>query len=463
MRQKQAFENVLERGEGIFGLMKNFPEDVTDDELAGLAPMVNQDLRSTLTALLAYPDFRKAGIKWAKGLNHFLEAIMDAAREVDGKKLVSIPFTMPPEVIYCFKNLSPMLTEVVALIALAGLDGQMESYWDEAMSIGLPDSLCAANALAVGAFMNPGLRPHVVVNNTIGSCNPNASAHALLANYHGIPQIAWEKPAENSPAARDVWYERMKGVMGQLEDLAGEKLDEGRMRYVLENCQKSWDLWWELAELKKLRPCPIPNVFNMCADATRLALWGTETGTELMQTIVDATKARIKNKTYTAPEVARVWWSYIYYYTDFYGMWNWFEDHGITFLGQIISIYYQPEFDLSSKESMLRVLSETAFDYTMTRQMGSGVTSDQWLDDTEQQMRDFDAEAAVYCGYHACKHASGGNAYVRRELGKRLGVPVLNLQGDTFDKRMTPASYVQEEIVNFLNSVVLKGDKKIIT
>lgn len=463
MREKRAYENVLERGEGVFGLMKNFPDYITDDELAGLAPMVNPDLRSTLVALLAYPDFRTAGIKWAKGLNVYLTGVLDAAREVDGKKLVGIPFTMPPEVIYCFKSLWPMLTEVVALIALAGLDGQMESYWDQAMALGVPDSLCAANALAIGSFINPGLRPHVVVNNTIGSCNPNATAHAFLANYVGIPQLAWEKPAENSPKARDVWYERLKVLMRQLEELSGEKLDEGRMRYVLENCEKAWELWWELGELKKLKPCPIPNVFNMCADATRLALWGTEEGVELMQIIVDAAKARAKNGTFTAPEVARVWWSYIYYYTDFYGMWNWFEDRGVTFLGQIISLYYQPEWDVSSMDSMMRVLSETAFDYTMTRQMGSGMTSDQWLDDTEQCMRDVDADAAIYCGYHACKHASGGSAYFRREIGKRLKVPVLNLQGDTFDKRMSPASYWQEEIVNFLNSVVLKGDKKLVT
>ncbi len=461
MRERQAFENILERGEGVFGLMENFPDDVTDDELAGLAPMINEDLRSTLTSLLAYPDWRPAGIKWAKGLNWYLKGIMSAAREEEGKKLVSIPFTMPPEVIYCFKNLWPMLTEIIALVSIAGLDGQFERYWDEAQAIGIPDTMCAANSLAIGSFINPGLRPHVMVNNTIGSCNPNATAHAFLANYVGIPQLAWEKPAENSPAARDVWFERLKVLMDQLEGIAGEKLDEGRMRNVLENCEKAWELWWEFGELKKLKPCPIPNVFNMCADATRLALWGTELGIEAMQSLIDAAKARAKNKTYTAPEVARLWWSYIYYYTDFYGMWNWFDEHGITFLGQVITLNYQPEFDLSSKESMLRVLSETAFDYTMTRQMGSGVTSTQWLDDTEQYMKAVDADGAVYCGYHACKHAAGGNAYLRRELGKRLNVPVLSLQGDCFDKRMTPASYVQEEIVNFLNSVVLKGDKKI--
>jgi hypothetical protein len=228
------------------------------------------------------------------------------------------------------------------------------------------------------------------------------------------------------------------------------------------NCDKSWELWWEMAELKKLKPCPVPNVFNMCADATRLALWGTDTGLELMQTLVDAVKARAKNKTYTAPEKARVWWSYIYYYTDFYGMWNWFEDHGITFLGQIISIYRQPKTDLSSRDSMIRMLSETAFDYTMTRQMGAGITSEMWLEDTIQECTNFGADAAVYCGYHACKHAAGGNAYFRKEIGKRLGIPVCNLQGDTFDKRQTSATYYQDEIVNFLNSVVLKGDDKIV-
>jgi benzoyl-CoA reductase/2-hydroxyglutaryl-CoA dehydratase subunit BcrC/BadD/HgdB len=253
----------------------------------------------------------------------------------------------------------------------------------------------------------------------------------------------------------------MKVLLREMEELAGEELDEDRMRHVLENAYKAWELWDELWELKKMKPCPVPNMFNLVADGTRLSMWGTERGIEIMQAVVDACKERVEKGTYTAPEIARVYWSYIYYYTDFYELFNWFENRGISFLGQIISVMFQPEPDFSSRDSMIRMLSEVTFDYTMTRQMGGGIISEQWLGDIEGYIKELDAEAAIYCGYHACKHAAGSNAYFRRELTKRAKIPTLSLQGDCFDKRISAPSYWQEEIVDFLNSVVLKGGKKI--
>jgi hypothetical protein len=42
----------------------------------------------------------------------------------------------------------------------------------------------------------------------------------------------------------------------------------------------------------------------------------------------------------------------------------------------------------------------------------------------------------------------------------RKGIPVLKLDGDCWNRRITPVSVLQEMILNFVNDVVAKGRRK---
>lgn len=112
--------------------------------------------------------------------------------------------------------------------------------------------------------------------------------------------------------------------------------------------------------------------------------------------------------------------------------------------------------DLSSRESMIRSISEIGFNFPMIRQMGGESISLKWLEDISYVVKDLGADCCVYCGHHACKHTAGSLAFVRRELMKQTGVPTLVMMGDSFDKRSYPMSMIQEEIGAFIDNVVSK-------
>ena len=449
-------ENGFERAVSILEMVYKFPDRISDEDVDGAANFVFPELENTVLGLLELEANRGLEVFFfRKVLDIFKEAMRAQA---EGKKLIFIPFTFPPEIFWAFDNIFPLCTEIVSGAIVNICAGQGERFWDYAMGLGLPDSLCSGNTIGImSLLMGPGLKPDAIVYNTPGSCNPNAKIHAFAADYLGIPQFIMEKPVDESARGRELNFQYLKKLVKDLEEWSGAELKEERLREVMERSYRAVELYNEFWELKKARPCPVPNIFSMTLLVLRSQLWGREEAIEVLQRMVDISKERLRKGEYAAPEeLARVYISYIYWLFDFYGYFTWMEKKGITILGDILAIHYFPPMDFSSKESMLRGYAEIAFDYPMTRQMGASSISLRWLEDISYAAKDLGADACIFGGVHACKHTLGTVAFVRREMMKRLGMPTLILTGDVFDKRHLPMGMLQEEVEIFVDNVISK-------
>ncbi len=449
-------ENGFERVMAILDLIYKLPEVLSDEDIEAIYDFLFPDIRQTAVSVLELPTDRELELFFFRLLMLSLKGAQKAQEE--GKKLVFFPFTFPPEFFYAFDNIYPLCTEILGGMITNICYGQGERFWDFAMGMGLPDSLCSANTIGtMPLYMGPGIRPDAIVYNTAGSCNPNAKIHAFASDYLGIPQFVLEKPVDESSRGRELHFEYLKRLVEELEEWSGAELREERLREVLEQSYRAAELYNEYWELKKVRPCPVPNIFCMTLLVLRSQMWGREEAVQVMQKMVDMSKERMRKGEYTAPEeLARIYITYIYWLFDWAGYFTWMEKQGITILGDILAIHFFPEKDLSSKESMLRNLSDIAFDYPMTRQMGGESISVTWLDDIAHAARDLGADACVFGGVHACKHTLGTAAYFRREMMKRHSLPTLMLTGDVFDRRHTPMEMFQEEVKTFVDQVVTR-------
>lgn len=449
-------ENGFERAVSILEMVYKFSENISDEDVEGAANFVFPELRNTVLGLLELPANRNLEVFFFQRL---LELFWEAQRaQAEGKKLIFIPFTFPPELFWAFDSLFPLCTEIVSGAIVNICYGQGERFWDYALSLGLPDSLCSGNTIGIASLLaGPGLKPDAVVYNTPGSCNPNAKIHAFAADYLGIPQFILEKPVDESPRGREQYFRYLMRFVREIEEWSGEELKEERLREVMERSYRAVELYNEYWELKKVRPCPVPNIFGMTLLVLRSQMWGREDAVQVLQRMVDISKERMRKGEYAAPEeLARVYISYIYWLFDFHGYFTWMEKKGISILGDILAIHYFPPMDYSSKESMLRTYANIAFDYPMTRQMGGESISLRWVDDICYAVQDLGADACIFGGVHACKHTLGTISFFRREMMKRLGVPTLVLTGDVFDKRQTPMEMFQHEVETFLDQVIAR-------
>lgn len=454
--QLKDYESIFSRLEGLFKMLKNFPDWMSDEEIEGALRFLAPDPGNMIEAGFA-PHTRKASLAFLRLMLDWFYGIIEAKES--GKKIIMIPFNCPPEIFFCFENAYPVTSEVLSQLAVSALWGQGDRYWDIAMSQGFPDSLCSSAVIALGSILS-GVDPlpiDAVVSTAVGGCDANAKTHEYIARFLGIPQFILERPADESKLARETHLLTFQRLLRDLEEFLGEELREERMRGVLEMANRSAEVYLDIWQLRRLKPCPCPNLFSLLFYCVRFTLWGKDKALDVMRVMLETVKERRARGEYEAPEeVARLFWIYTLYYFDIKNFFRWMDKKGIVICGDILGSFFLNITDTSSKESMVRGLAQTVWDYSMTRQMAGGSIHGKWLDDIVYWITEQQADAAVYSGHLGCKQSWSVFSITRKEIMKRLQVPTLMLQGDSWRKSITPISAVQEQIEEFVDVVLRK-------
>lgn len=406
------------------------------------------------------PHTKEASVDFLKMLAVWILNAKRARKK--GEKVILIPFNFPCELVHAFDKGHPLTSEVLTTLGVAALPGQGEEYWNVAMGLGLPDHMCSANTIELGSVLSgDDFKPDAIISSAPGGCDVNSKIHELVSNLLGIPQFFLQKPTEDSGRGRE-WYNRyMRSLVRDLEKFLGEELTEEKLRKVIVKANRCTELYYELWDLQKAKPSPVPNLFSLLLYGTRFTMWGTDEGIRTLETMVRVAKRRLANKEYPAEaEVARCVWAYTSYYYDFFGFFEWMEQQGYSHLGDGLDLFFPQMIDTASMDTMIEGLAEAAWNMPMTRQVGAESMSASWSDDVVHAVKELDADCVIYCGHHSCKQTWSVVSVLRSELEKRTGTPILILQGDSWIKTMTPMSALQEQIDEFVKTVVNEKGKK---
>ncbi len=448
-------EGLFDRVYGLFEILKKLPPQLSENELEGLLKVLPPDSANSMQALLK-PSIQKASLTFLNMLTTALEETRNAKK--NGKKVILVPFNFPPEIIHAFDNLAPITTEVLTTLGVVALEGQGERYWEYAMGLGLPDHLCSANTIDLGSTLTGiDFDPDAIISGCVGSCDVNSKTHEFVSALLGLPQIPLEKPTDDTARGFEFFKKNYYKMISQLEQLAGEELKEENLRAVAEKANRCTELYYDIWEMKKQVPCPVPGIFSLFVCASRFSMWGRD---EAIRTLEDCLQVAIRN--YESEdygdrgEAARVVWIYLSYYFDFINFYDWMEKKRISNMGDMLQLAFPEPLDLSTRESILDGMIKSAWNNVMTRQMGASSMSAQWVEDIIHVIKELDINGAIYCGHHSCKQTWSVFSIARNEVLKRTGIPTLGLQGDSWMKNMTPMSVIQEEIEQFVNNVVIK-------
>jgi len=452
-------KGLMDRVYSLLSVMDQLPETISDEEVEGILGFLPADVARTIEAILN-PHFREVSLIFFKSVSGWLEKAFGVKEE--GGKVILVPFNFPPEALHVFRNAAPITSEVLSTFGVSSLEGQGEPYWDFAMGLGMPDSLCSANTIELGSVLSrEDFLPDAIIQAAPGGCDVNSKIHEFVAAYLDIPQFFLEKPTENTGRGRELYGKYFRRLMEDLQQFIGEELDEERVRQTMELANRCTELYWELWDLHKHVPSPVPNIFALFTYGVRFTAWGTEDAVRALESMVKKVKENLENGEYPAAEErARTLWIYTGYYFDFLGFFNWMEENGISYLGDGLDLYFPSPVDTSSMETMFEGMAEAAWNMPMTRQVGGESMLTSWLDDVLYAATDLGANCAIYCGHHACKQTWSVFAGVRNEIHKRIGIPTLCLQGDSWIRRMTPTSVLQEEISSFVNNVVTRKRRR---
>ncbi len=449
---------LFDRVQQLFEVVLKVPDEMSHEEARGIIDVMPPDVAATLEAVLE-DRIRRAGIIFLKMVGQWLKNAREA--KAAGKKVILVPFNFVPELVHAFENAVPLTSEILSTLAGSATEGKGHRYWDYAMGLGIPDHLCSASAIELGSMLTGvDFEADAIISCTAGACDANSKIHEFVANYMGIPQFVVEKPVDDTERGIEQYKKNFFRMVEQLEEFVGETIKEERLREVVDYCNRSAELHYQLWELKKNAPCPVPNIYNMFIYAARFTQWGRPESLRTMEVMVEEAKKRLEAGDYPAEkELARVGWLYTSYYIDFAGLFNWMEEQGYTHLFDVLDLFFPEPISTESRQTMLEGICEAARTFPMTRQMGAESMSVAWIDDAISMAKMLDANCAIYCGHHACKQTWSVISIVQKELMDRIGAPVLSLQGDAWLSGMTPVSTLQENIDEFMRNVVVKKRK----
>ncbi|MFY9115078.1 MAG: 2-hydroxyacyl-CoA dehydratase family protein [Dethiobacteria bacterium] len=447
-------KGLYNRVYSLFNILQKLPDKLSVEEVEGLIKVLPPDSANTIKCLFK-PSIQQATILFLRMLSTTLNETQEAKKA--GKRVVLAPFNFPPEIIHAFDHLAPITTEVLTTLGVVSLEGQGERYWDYAMGLGLPDHLCSANTIDLGSTLT-GLdfKPDAIISGCVGTCDVNSKTHEFVSLLVGLPQIPLEKPPDNTARGFQFFKNNYYKMIRQLEELAGEELKEENLRRVARKVNRCTELYNDLWELKKQVPCPVPGIFSLFVCATRFSMWGRDEGIQTLEKCVEVAQRNLASEEFKARgEIARVIWTYLSYYYDFVNFYDWMEEKKISNMGDALQLAFPQLLDLTSKETILDGMIESAWNNVMTRQMGGASMSMKWVDDIVYVIKEWGVNGAIYCGHHSCKQTWSVFSMARNEVLKRTGVPTLGLHGDSWMRTMTPLSVIQEEIEQFINNVVL--------
>ncbi len=453
-QKKKIDDGLFNRTYSMFQLLRRLPDrHISEEEVAGLIGVLPPDSANSLQSFFK-PSIQQASRAFIAMIGTVLEETRHAKER--GKKVVLLPFNFPPEIVHSFNNLAPVTTELLSTAATVVLEGQGERYWDYVLGLGLPDHLCSANAIELGSMLSGmDYEPDAIISGCVGSCDVNAKSHEFVSLLLDLPQIPLEKPTMDFSDGFKYFRNSYYKMIGLLEELAGEELKEENLREVSIKANRCTELYYDLWEMKKHVPNPVPGIFSLLICGTRFAMWGRDEGIRTLEQCVEVSRNNLESAAYRSrEEIARIVWVYLSYYYDFLNFYDWMEEKGISNFGDALQLAFPQTIDLSSKETMLDAMIEMAWNNVMTRQMGASSMARGWTDDIVYVIKEFGLDGCVYCGHHSCKQTWSAFTVTRNEVLKKTGVPILGLQGDSWIRSMTPIGVIQEELEQFINNVV---------
>ncbi|MCU0576969.1 MAG: 2-hydroxyacyl-CoA dehydratase family protein, partial [Desulfobacterota bacterium] len=226
-----------------------------------------------------------------------------------GKKVALTTFCMATPILYAF-DVVPVMLEVMTVLGTVVLKRGTGEYLDYCCEVGFTETSCSAQRGSLGAFLaGLAVRPDFVVCDTPGICDTNANSFSFASAYLNIPffQLNYPPTITDDRASH---YQRQdfRSMIRFIEEQTGSTLAEGRLREILQELRRQDVLASELIDLMRLKPSPVPGIYDLLLYGGRFMMSGQKTYTELLESMLRVARenaARGRSGTSSTRERAR--------------------------------------------------------------------------------------------------------------------------------------------------------------
>ncbi|MFC2017206.1 2-hydroxyacyl-CoA dehydratase subunit D [Chloroflexota bacterium] len=293
---------------------------------------------------------------------------------------------------------------------------------------------------------------------------------ALATRYWGDVPIH-EVDVQSPPYGLDLNDERIKehyvahmeeeftDLVAFLEKHTGKKYDEAKLSEAIVKSYKAQRLSYEVEELRKAVPSPMPGEDYFACIVPQLYMVGEQEAVDFYQSLYDEVKYRVDNKIGVIPdEKYRILWVGIPPWFNL-GIFNYLESLGSVSV--IETQYYidkPPEVDPSNP---LRALAERAWLRAIrNHELGGEMVPDGAhtcamlgfapVGLVTQFVRDYKIDGIIMHSTVSCRAVPFGQAHTRNVLPKYLDTPVTFFESDMADPRSWADAQIKKQINVFM-------------
>lgn len=408
----------------------------------------------------------KPGVLFLKMLLEYLDELMSAKRE--GKKLCLGTFVTAKHIFYAFDNVVPIWAEPMTVFGTLALRKATAEYMDYCCEVGFTETSCSAQRGSLGAYL-AGLAdmPDFMICGAPGICDTNANAIQFMSSYLDIPLFQLNFPAKLTEGrAMDYHRKDLRAMISFIEEHAGTRINEGKLRDLLEEQRRQDELASELYDFMRLTPCPVPPIFQLFHYGGRLTMPGRKSYTALLESMLEVARKNAAAGvagTATGKERARLLMCYIDHYTTDGRFWEWLDSREISLLPTLIFNFWHEganyaagkasetyHIDTSNMDTMLDSLADLNSRMPMVKQLrGPYDAPHMWLDDLLGMSKLMKPDFLVYIGSMGCRNSWGINKLLQRDC-EREGLPTMLLFADAFDDRVASWESIMDKLNEFM-------------
>jgi benzoyl-CoA reductase subunit B len=367
------------------------------------------------------------------------------------KKLCWYEFCLTPE-LFIAMDIHPFLGESIPGGMSNGSPEVVWEYVDYAEEAGVPPELCVLDKFIYGALLKNQMPKADFIVTGSAPCDSSRIGYQMFEQMTDCPFYRLDAPAEDSPEAHRHFAGELRGLIGFLEKQTGTRFDADRLREVCEESNRATEVFLELYEMRRVRPCPHGAAVTGSIYGCMLNALGTPKLTRYLEFLRDDGIAAIaEGRGAVANERYRVFWYWVPVTFDM-GMHQWLEENfdAVVIMDMLASYYREDPIDTTSVDTMLHGLARRGLETTMTRVRVSGDKL------TEQFLRDYEylgADCVVLPAPVGCKHVWGW-VNLFKETCRDRGIPVCVFDLDWIDSRFRSVDSIRDSIEQFFTTMM---------
>ena len=369
----------------------------------------------------------------------------------DDLPIVGYHFSFPAEYLQCF-DCVPICVEGTSYFLAAFLEGGSEKYYDLMHYYGHPFHTCTSQKGTMGMTLDDLFKFDSLITPT-APCDCTIASYPFFKHEKDIPLVLIDMPYLREEKSYEYYADQLKKSLIKLGEIIGQEPDFNKLKKAIELENQVNKLKLEIFELIKATPSPISNLYNAISAGLSIFISGTPENLSYYEQMLEVVKRRYKAKEHHGgEEQIRSIWPYMITFFSI-DLMEWLDRKlGLSVLFDIFNYnFYDPINTKSDLDTMFHGMSKKAMGLPMVRQ--STEFFGPFIEYCINFAKDFSADCFIYTQSIACKQFGSVPQLLREALKEEVGIPMLLIEFDAGDARMTSLKSFKEKISMFTQTI----------